>query len=659
MSTVTTTGQDISTLLAFSRAQLSERLAAINALDNQAEGLIAAITKAIAAQKMTLQIDGTDELKLMFDVPSDSQSGLPAVKGNLILKGKFSGTGVSLSSAEFVSTDPTNDIRLSFKGSLSYQLFTGALTGNITESAFSTLDGSKSVIVSGPRKFDASNSLPSHIEGIKYTEAGITTEIKGSLLITKDAAISGTVKSLSIYDSSTPIDKISWSGQFDYAKLVTLSASLTSIKDIFSDPTMAPLFAGRDVFDIQSKESLSEPGAMAQTKWFGYAGNDLMKGSAGREWFDGGTGNDRLEGGAGDDFLKGGGGNDQLFGGNDNDTIFGEAGNDYLDGGAGSDLMGGDEGNDRLFGGEGGDQLSGDGGNDRLDGGAGNDVLHGNDGNDQMFGGDGNDWMSGDAGNDRLEGGTGDDLLNGGDGNDQIAGGEGSDQLNGGTGNNRLDGGAGADTMKAGTGNDVYKDLQGDNQIEDEGGNNRVTTGAGNDFIQMIGTGADKINAGDGYNEVYAGAGNDTIVTGKGVDYIVGGAGNDLIRAGAGNDTIDAGTGADRVFGGTGADSFVMATLQDNDYVRILDFKASDGDKVVFDQTLFNGLNMSALAQQFVANTTGVASTAEQRVIFDTRNGNLYYDEDGSGSLKADHVATLVGVKALSAEQLAFIPMSG
>ncbi len=557
------------------------RLTAMNTLENRATDLIDAIAAAMAAKKGEMQSSGSN-VKLVFSVPADSTAGLPAVTGDLSLTGQLNSAVMTIRTAEFTSTDPSNDLRLLFKGAISYQPATGALAGKLTEiSAFSD-NGASSLVVTGAYRFTSSADVLGRIDGIQYTEAGLTTELRGRLSMDEDQLISGMVRSLVIYDSNTPADKISWSGKFDYAKLVSLSASVNSVAGIFSDQAMAPLFAGRDVFDIQSKDTLSSTGQSVQTKWLGHAGNDLMRGGAGREWFEGGSGHDRLEGGESDDVLFGG------------------------------------DGNDRLSGGEGADRLSGDGGNDWLEGGDGSDYLLGGAGNDRLVGGAAKDHMGGGAGNDRVEGGDGDDAMTGG------------------------------------AGNDVLVDLQGNNAIEDDEGHNHIKTGAGNDMIDTRGSGSNKINAGDGDNEIASGSGNDKIVTGKGNDDITGGGGNDLIHAGAGNDRIDAGAGVDRVLGGAGADHFLMSTLGDSAFVRILDFKATDGDRMVFDTSVFTGLSADTLADQFVATATGAATTAEQRVIFDTRNGKLYYDADGSGSLQADHLATLIGSTLLSTDQILF-----
>ena len=535
MTTVTTTGADISTLLDFSRIQLDQRQANMDQMQAKAMTSVDAVLAALNSHSFTVSSDSLNSLTFTFDQPG--------LKGNLVLTGTITGSGMSVRSATFTSTDPANDLQWSLKGSLDYNASTGAVTGQIREASVSTLDGLTSLIVSGPRSFDADNDLSGQIKLIKYTEAGITTEIKGRLSVDDNDHISGSVDSLAIWDSSHPQNKISWTGKFDYAQLETLSAPLGQVKDIFSNPSMAPLFSHHDVFDIQSKDTLSESGASLQTVWYAWAGNDLMKGGDGRETFYGGTGNDRLYGGKGDDVLAGEQGNDHLFGG---------------------------------------------------------------DGIDQLLGGDGND---------------------------------------------RLEGGAQADIMNGGAGNDVYQDTDGDNTIEDSGGNNVITTGSGNDLITTA-AGQDKIRAGDGNNTIHAGAGHDVIFTGSGNDVIYGEAGNDLIRAGAGNDIISSGSGFDQIFGGTGADTFVISALQDRGFAKIQDFKAGEGDMLLFDPVVFNQLNAATLADQFVASATGVASNTDQHLIFDTRNGKLYYDEDGSGAAAAHHIATLVGVHELSAASL-------
>ena len=112
MASVTTTGKDISGLLDFSKLQLDQRVNTINTLEDQAKFLVKAIAKAMSEQKMTIQMGSGGLMTLVFDVPPDTASGLPAVKGSLALKAQFSGSGISISSAEFTGIAPESDIHL-------------------------------------------------------------------------------------------------------------------------------------------------------------------------------------------------------------------------------------------------------------------------------------------------------------------------------------------------------------------------------------------------------------------------------------------------------------------------------------------------------------------------------------------------------------------
>ncbi|MFN0190592.1 MAG: calcium-binding protein, partial [Aestuariivirga sp.] len=119
-------------------------------------------------------------------------------------------------------------------------------------------------------------------------------------------------------------------------------------------------------------------GGNARVIFFGYGGNDLLKGGTGADSLYGGEGNDRILGGAGNDaFVGGEEGNDLLTGGLGNDTVDGGTGNDRMQGDEGNDYMRGGDGIDVMLGGVGNDQLYGDSGTDLLTGGLGRDIMEG------------------------------------------------------------------------------------------------------------------------------------------------------------------------------------------------------------------------------------------------------------------------------------------
>ncbi len=207
----------------------------------------------------------------------------------------------------------------------------------------------------------------------------------------------------------------------------------------------------------------------------------------------------------------------------------------------------------------------------------------------------------------------------------------------------------------------------------------------GSEFADVIYgfAGHDHILASGGIDVVFAGAGNDSADGGAGGDYLQGAAGKDVLDGGAGDDEIDAGAGNDKVSGGSGsdvidggagkdtlfgnagadvfvfsADSFDAPTRQlkatDKDSVR--DFTRGS-DKLVFvafeaNTFGFDGLNAywngAALDAAAFASGAGMkqAASDDQRIIYDTRAGTLYYD-DGPGGVAAIPLATLVGKPAL------------
>ncbi|MBF0626854.1 MAG: calcium-binding protein [Magnetococcales bacterium] len=176
-----------------------------------------------------------------------------------------------------------------------------------------------------------------------------------------------------------------------------------------------------------------------------------------------------------------------------------------------------------------------------------------------------------------------------------------------------------------------------------QGGGLDVFTGVDH----LIGSGhADRL-VGNGHDNGLEGrTGNDTLKGEGGSDTLVGGAGNDLLNGGMGEDTLTGGSGGDRfefTAPGAGADT-------------ITDFHAAQGDKLVFVSENFGRLPPGTVAPaRFLANTTGLAATARQRFIFNTRTGVLNYDPDGNGPLAAVAMATLSHTGRLSPGQILIV----
>jgi Ca2+-binding RTX toxin-like protein len=135
----------------------------------------------------------------------------------------------------------------------------------------------------------------------------------------------------------------------------------------------------------------------------------------------------------------------------------------------------------------------------------------------------------------------------------------------------------------------------------------------------LILTGADPIN----------GAGNALANT------LNGNSGANVLSGGKGNDTLE---------GGDGDDRFLLdALLGPSNVDHIVDFEA--GDRICLDTTVFTGLSVGALDTSRFASGNGVAAAldSDDRVVYDTASGALYYDADGAGGAAADLVAFVAG----------------
>jgi Ca2+-binding RTX toxin-like protein len=398
-----------------------------------------------------------------------------------------------------------------------------------------------------------------------------------------------------------------------------------------------------------------------------------------------------------------------IFGGIGSDTLDGNAGNDRLygerrftfDPGATDQLIGGD-GDDVLFGGGGDDALSGGNGNDVLEGAAGIDRMKGHDGNDAFIfryeaapvgelvdGGAGTDslFISGiaDLRGARLSSieqvhfdatfdgsatftqaqvaGIGTFAGNqpepglvaprGGDGQHtlvvhatsggildlsgktildidevQLIGTKKADSLIGTSGVDSLVGGAGGDWMAGGGGNDIYfVDNAMDTVVE--------TPGAGIDTVRTtvsytLGANVENLSL-EGLRGL-TGIGNDAA---------------NVISGSVNNDKIYGRLGADTLSGDAGRDLFVFDTALGAGNVDVLLDLTVGMDRIVLESDIFTGLVQGKLAAG-AFRMGSVALDADDRILYDSPTGTLYFDVDGIGANPAVEFADLSPGLALS-----------
>lgn len=296
---------------------------------------------------------------------------------------------------------------------------------------------------------------------------------------------------------------------------------------------------------------------------------------------------------------------------------------------------------------------------------AGDDTLIGSPLADLLIGLTGNDTLYGVSGDDTLAGGTGNDLLVGRWGNDTYVfnQGDGADTISDQdwTSGNKdtLQLGAGllaTDTWTVRNHNDLTLSWGTDSvyipnffyssayQVEAFKFEDGPVWGLADIAQRQNGSAnADRITGlNDFANTINGLAGNDTLTGGSKNDVLNGGDGNDNLSGGIGNDTLTGGSGKDTLTGGDGADKFVFgnSVIIGNSDV-LTDFMASQGDQLLFDSSYFVQLrgksDLTANIRQYNAASIG----GDDYIIYDSTNGNLYYDPTGLGNANAVLIAML------------------
>ena len=145
----------------------------------------------------------------------------------------------------------------------------------------------------------------------------------------------------------------------------------------------------------------------------------------------------------------------------------------------------------------------------------------------------------------------------------------------------------------------------------------------------------------------------------RNIENVTGGSGNDTLTGdtlkntllgGSGSDTLNGKTGNDTLGGGPNADTFVFDTVLNatSNVDHITDFAIDD--TIQLEDAIFAGLTPGALAAgAFHSGASATAaSDADDRIVYNTTTGDLYYDADGLGGLGAIKFAVLDNKAALT-----------
>jgi len=161
---------------------------------------------------------------------------------------------------------------------------------------------------------------------------------------------------------------------------------------------------------------------------------------------------------------------------------------------------------------------------------------------------------------------------------------------------------------------------------------------------------------GDGKANVLTGLdGADELAGLGGNDVLVGGLGNDTLKGGDGDYRLVGGHGQDTLRGGDGSNTFVFEHVAgSNDTVK--DF-VSGVDRIEISAAEFGGgLVAGALdPNAFAVNTTGNAGDADDRFLYDSTDGRLYFDADGNGAGARELVAKLIGAVTLQSSDFLIV----
>lgn len=137
-----------------------------------------------------------------------------------------------------------------------------------------------------------------------------------------------------------------------------------------------------------------------------------------------------------------------------------------------------------------------------------------------------------------------------------------------------------------------------------------------------------------GDDDVTLGYGSDRMQTFGGDDVVRGRGGNDWIKADGGDDILYGGTGKDTLSGGSGHDTFVFDTKAGSKNVDTISDFSNKSDMIAIDHLVYRGIGSAGELEEdaFQVNRTGRAEDDADRVIYNEKTGDLFFDADGNGS---------------------------
>lgn len=229
-----------------------------------------------------------------------------------------------------------------------------------------------------------------------------------------------------------------------------------------------------------------------------------------------------------------------------------------------------------------------------------------------------------------------------------------------------INGTNGIDILTGTEQNERIFSFQGDDDIQGGGGSDYIDAGNGDDIIY-----GDLIDGSAGIDNL-----NDTIYGGNGNDYLSGNAGDDYLNGGNGDDFLTGESGNDVLTGGAGRDTFYFHTPPSLAFMAelgtfavvevdalsnfsgslgvdiITDF-ASREDQILLSEQMFSALSgVIDFSTVFATvNDDLAAETSKALIVYNSVNGNLFYNQNGSelGFANGGQFAVLSGAPTITA----------
>jgi Ca2+-binding RTX toxin-like protein len=136
------------------------------------------------------------------------------------------------------------------------------------------------------------------------------------------------------------------------------------------------------------------------------------------------------------------------------------------------------------------------------------------------------------------------------------------------------------------------------------------------------------------------------------IENVIGSSAADVLTGNGVANVLNGGLGADTLSGGEGADVFIFNTaLGSGNVDTISDFNVIDTIRLENTGSgLFNALTAGTLSSAAFKAGSGLVSgsDASDRIVYNTSNGDLYYDADGSGSGASIKFATLSEIPTIT-----------